>query len=657
MCNFTTDVDESDASCTLDIQDSSESYKPESEDGYSTSSSEDSEETLLSDQPQKIVPESDSDESESGESCVYPELSKTLNFQESKLNSKGNLNNKKHACLFCEKLFPNIARHITNKHASELDVAKILLLPKKSKQRRMAWQKLVNKGDYAHNYSVLEANNGTAIPRYRSRKQQERSNFVFCYSCKALYKKKDLWKHKKTCSSEDTSLKIRPVHAGKLMMPPTQGAGRALFENVLARMKDDEIKSALLKDELILRYGNSLCEAKSSIKHHRTYISNKLRDLGRLLIAASKRNLNVISVYDLMKNTNWDLLIESVKCVAGFNIENNHFDKPDLAKKLGYRIQTCAELEHFRSLKAGDKEKQEVTETFLNLYRLGWAKAISSKAQSSIQDNKYNKPQLLPLVEDVVRLNKALEKKAIDLCIAIKENAYENYAELSKVTLAQIILFNRKRSGEAQRMTIKNYLEAKKGGQVDNTVLTTLTDFEKKLCETHLRVEIKGKKERRVPVLLTENFVNQVNILLKYRQAAKVEDSTFLFARQGRAEFPYRGCDCLREFAMKCRLKRPESITSTKLRKQLAVLAQILNLKENNQDIIATFQGHDIRIHREYYRLPESTLQIAKVSKLLHCINQGTIHRFKGMDLDSIDLQKTGMLYMLFVYCLNECTL
>ena len=142
--------------------------------------------------------------------------------------------------------------------------------------------------------------------------------------------------------------------------------------------------------------------------------------------------------------------------------------------------------------------------------------------------------------------------------------------------------------------------------------------------------------------MLTEDLTHQLNTLLKYRQVAKVKETTFMFARPGNAEFPFRGHDCLREFATHCGLKKPECITSTKLRKQLAVLAQILNLKENSQDIIAAFQGHDIRIHREYYRLPESTLQIAKVSKLLHSVNEGTIHRFKGMDLDTMDLCNTG---------------
>lgn len=81
-------------------------------------------------------------------------------------------------------------------------------------------------------------------------------------------------------------------------------------------------------------------------------------------------------------------------------------------------------------------------------------------------------------------------------------------------------------------------------------------------------------------------------------------------------------------------------MTSSKLQTQLATLAQVLNLKENSQDILAAFQGLNIRIYRAFYRLPENAIEVAKVSKLLHCINNGTINRFKGLDFDDIQFDQ-----------------
>lgn len=57
----------------------------------------------------------------------------------------------------------------------------------------------------------------------------------------------------------------------------------------------------------------------------------------------------------------------------------------------------------------------------------------------------------------------------------------------------------------------------------------------------------------------------------------------------------------------------------------MATLLQILNLKNNELDQVSDFLGHDIRVHREYYRLPEATIQLAKISKLLMAMEKGRL--------------------------------
>jgi len=48
--------------------------------------------------------------------------------------------------------------------------------------------------------------------------------------------------------------------------------------------------------------------------------------------------------------------------------------------------------------------------------------------------------------------------------------------------------------------------------------------------------------------------------------------------------------------------------------------------------------GHDIRVHREYYRLPEQTTELAKVLKLLYAVDQGKVSDLAGKTLDDIDI-------------------
>ena len=89
----------------------------------------------------------------------------------------------------------------------------------------------------------------------------------------------------------------------------------------------------------------------------------------------------------------------------------------------------------------------------------------------------------------------------------------------------------------------------------------------------------------------------------KRSEAGIEESNNYVFAVSG--EGHRRACDAIRLHSTKCSAHHPEQLRATRLRKQIATIAQIMNLKENEFDVLANFLGHDIRTHREYYRLPD----------------------------------------------------
>uniref|UniRef100_A0A3B4ZW97 Si:ch73-211l13.2 n=1 Tax=Stegastes partitus TaxID=144197 RepID=A0A3B4ZW97_9TELE len=132
-------------------------------------------------------------------------------------------------------------------------------------------------------------------------------------------------------------------------------------------------------------------------------------------------------------------------------------------------------------------------------------------------------------------------------------------------------------------------------------------------------------------------MLSALNLLVKQREACGVlKDNNYVFARPG-AMSHFRGSDCLRGFAMECGAKCPKSLTSTRLRKHAATLSTVLNMTDTEMDQLANFLGHDIRIH-EFYRLPEKTLQLAKISKVLMALEQGRLAEFHGKNLDEIGI-------------------
>ena len=48
--------------------------------------------------------------------------------------------------------------------------------------------------------------------------------------------------------------------------------------------------------------------------------------------------------------------------------------------------------------------------------------------------------------------------------------------------------------------------------------------------------------------------------------------------------------------------------------------------------------GHDLFVHRKFYRLPHDVVQTAKVVKILMSMETGQIINLKGKSLDSIDV-------------------
>jgi len=71
-------------------------------------------------------------------------------------------------------------------------------------------------------------------------------------------------------------------------------------------------------------------------------------------------------------------------------------------------------------------------------------------------------------------------------------------------------------------------------------------------------------------------------------------------------------------------------------------MSQVLSLHKNELDLLASFLGHDIQVHREFYRLPQQTMQVAKLSKLLFATEKGDISTLVGKSLDDIDVDVNG---------------
>ncbi|XP_065150392.1 uncharacterized protein [Paramisgurnus dabryanus] len=210
------------------------------------------------------------------------------------------------------------------------------------------------------------------------------------------------------------------------------------------------------------------------------------------------------------------------------------------------------------------------------------------------------------------------------------------YKTLNESVLAQVIIFNKRREGEASRLTLDVYMKASTSA-INEDIYKTLSPLEKQLSKLLTRIEIRGKRGKKVPVFLTKRMKASIDLLVQKRVEAGVPaENPYLFARPG-VMTNIRGCDCLRKYAKKSKAENPELLRSTKLRKQVATLCQLLDLSEQELEQVARFMGHDIRVHGDFYRQTDKTFQIAKISKLLFAMEQGT-QTLRGKNLNTLAL-------------------
>lgn len=102
-----------------------------------------------------------------------------------------------------------------------------------------------------------------------------------------------------------------------------------------------------------------------------------------------------------------------------------------------------------------------------------------------------------------------------------------------------------------------------------------------------------------------------------------------------------RGWDCVSNTVKEIEgvLRQPKSITSTKLRKFIATVSQTAPLSEVDIDWLARHLGHDVRTHRKFYRLHNSTTELAKVSKLLLAVDSGNLEKTVGKNLGKMSVE------------------
>ncbi|KAJ4920845.1 hypothetical protein JOQ06_022243, partial [Pogonophryne albipinna] len=194
-------------------------------------------------------------------------------------------------------------------------------------------------------------------------------------------------------------------------------------------------------------------------------------------------------------------VLEEAKSLSKFRPSKNEFGKPSTAVKLGFSLKGAVEVLIGQTLMNEDDLGEKRAKRFFELLEKNWKNYVSVSAHQTIKENSWNKQDDIPLTKNVMALrdhlriveDEAREKLSQQLSLPA-------YKQLNEAVLAQVIIFNKRREGEASRLTLDTYKKVNTTS-INDDIYETLSPLEKELSKLLTRIEIRGKRGRKMEVL------------------------------------------------------------------------------------------------------------------------------------------------------------
>ena len=549
---------------------------------------------------------------------------------------------KRNSCHFCRKKVAVLWRHIKTAHAEEDEVIQInACTDMTEKNRRLSL--LRYRGNFEHNKRVIQKGRGQLIVGRRSvNAQYTASDFLPCPHCLVFVLRFDLHRHRsKYClvrhNTDQAEGTKDLVYESQLLMNDSGHSNYSKFESeILSRMTDGQVKQTIRNDGLIMKFGSMLHE-KLGGRGFNT-ISQRLRAIASFLQLTSVKDMS-----SLLAPEHIDEAIRCAKVLGGLDdgTTNAHtelpeYSKPSKAMRIGGELRQLSLLKKGVSLEKRDKQAEKDAEDFMVLLDLYWNTRVAHVALQTREAKKYDKINVLPLTEDLKKFTEKI-KAALSLKTLAGVASKESYVSLTKHILARLLVFNKRRPAEVSRILLATWTgrsEYKK--ETISEIKESMGRVERQLYDKMDVIMVRGKRGNKVPVLIPSDASKAIDVLVAARSDFVSGKNKFLLAAPDGRTGHYQGSKVLQKVCMDMALEQPGLFTATKLRKYCGTTSQMLALTDSDFETLTRHMGHDRNVHNEYYRLPDTTLELTKAAVLMSCLDEGNISKYAGKDLGTI---------------------
>ncbi|XP_058241512.1 uncharacterized protein si:dkey-117m1.4 [Hemibagrus wyckioides] len=218
-----------------------------------------------------------------------------------------------------------------------------------------------------------------------------------------------------------------------------------------------------------------------------------------------------------------------------------------------------------------------------------------SSAEDKSDLSSSRRPHMLPLLSSLSSLVLYLRRLQHSAFISLSRSpqSAEAWRLLCHSSLALLILYNRRRECEVSKLTISEYqarVIPQSCAPLPPSALTpleaSLSPFERLVLPHLPRVGVQGKRGRVQPLILPPHSEHCLELLLQTRAGVGVDpQNPYVFARPYHSPAtPLRGTDLLRNLAKSSGTRHPRALTQTRVRRQVAILTQLLMLSEGEEE-------------------------------------------------------------------------
>ena len=293
--------------------------------------------------------------------------------------------------------------------------------------------------------------------------------------------------------------RFRAQSEASALLSVSSSAQSTFVLEVVKNMQQDDVSMVCREDRLIIEYGQRLYNKHGHMKHEQVsgtnryqYIRQKMRELGRFFLSITQIDPSFRTLSDSFVPQNFPVLVQAARSTAGYVQSTNTYKAPSVALKIGYSRKKCARIKKAPALQAEDKKVIGQCNRLIKLINSDWGNRVSQRALDTLRERKFNKPLLLLLAQDLVLVSHHVDTRLNELKSQLVVSVTTQlWSEFPKVILCKVVLFNRRRGGEAERMTMVAYDKVCIG---DQEIIESLSPLERKLVSALWRVEIRGKK-------------------------------------------------------------------------------------------------------------------------------------------------------------------